>query len=311
MFDTQHAKLASVLALWLHCADGVHLHNVVNAGGQQAHLEWQTDLATHAVMPRLAWNHHHRHRQVRQELKRHLWLFGSHHKAGTVLLHRLAMIQSTNTEEPFCSISNLYGPCGTFGPSCWNEEGVRIWFDCHVTGQSLTKVRALAAGQLRAILVLRDPVAMVVSGYVYHMQSDDGIRTSLIRDVNLAEGVQLEAKRVIRDSLPEMLSAYQDGRANQDVLIVRLEEFMNSSASFDATVARLYNYSIGDIVGTQKIAKMVELASAEDLSRHPTSEHSTSFTNPELKRKAALALQSIPKDLMKQLHDYRAALGYM
>mmetsp|Transcript_35708 Transcript_35708/g.111035 ORF Transcript_35708/g.111035 Transcript_35708/m.111035 type:complete len:304 (+) Transcript_35708:123-1034(+) len=245
----------------------------------------------------------------RRKGKRRLWLFGAHHKAGTVLMHRLAMIQGRETEEQACSISNVYGPCGHFGPSCWTAPSVRIWFDCHMSATSLQKVRERSAGTLRAVHIIRDPVALVVSAYVYHMRSNDGARTELIRHVNVSNGVQLEAEAALKETLPEMLSAYRDGLVNRDVLVVRLEDFMSSSTSFNATVRKVYHHTVGDSAHGRVIERMVSLATQEDLSQHPVYGHSSS-TNPILKREAESAVQWIPDRLMRQLREYQSALGY-
>jgi len=285
-------------------------------------LQWDVDVATHSAMPPVRWStlvplvmldvHRNGRPHFRTQVPQPLWLYGAHHKAGTVLMNRLALIQGRALGEPACSISNLHGPCGSFGPSCWQEPGVRLWFDCRVTDGSLERVRDQAKGALRAVHIIRDPLGLVVSGYVYHMHSNDGARLKQMRRVNVSEGVALEAKAALRDALPEMLHAYSNSRRNRDVLVVRLEEFMNSSAGFDATVQKVYEYTVGDFKDKKTIEGMVRSAAGEDLARHPMTGHghSASLIDPDLKRDAVAALDNLPDHMKNTLLGYRKALGY-
>mmetsp|Transcript_144055 Transcript_144055/g.447415 ORF Transcript_144055/g.447415 Transcript_144055/m.447415 type:complete len:126 (+) Transcript_144055:94-471(+) len=119
-----------------------------------------------------------------------------------------------------------------------------------------------------------------------------------------------EAEAALSWSLPEMLDAYRSVQADGRIMVVRLEDFMASSESFDATVQRIYNFTVGDIVSKDAVAALTRYAAREDLRRRPWTDHSTSILNPQLKRDAALALSSIPQDVLKQLLIYRHELGY-
>lgn len=286
---------------------------------------WAVDAATHAALPPVAWDAAPRsallevrsqdrlqgHPHHKGHLPKCLWLFGAHHKSGTILMNRMALILGRTLDQPTCSIGGVHGACGpTFAPSCWDRTGVHIWFDCHLSALSLERVRALADGALRAVHIVRDPVALVVSGYVYHVHSNDGMQGTVLRRVNLTEGMALEAKAALEGPLPEMLAAYREGAKGGDVLVVRLEEFMNSSASFNATARRLFNYAVGDRVEKKALEALVNSATSEDLNRHSTSGHSSAFTDPELKRQAELAFEGLPKHLLDRLYEFRSALGY-
>mmetsp|Transcript_17423 Transcript_17423/g.49693 ORF Transcript_17423/g.49693 Transcript_17423/m.49693 type:complete len:321 (+) Transcript_17423:128-1090(+) len=290
------------------------------AVANETSLPWTGDAERRPAKPRVTWNatepiallnlqpqghpHHHSHG------KKHTWLFGAHHKSGTILLHRLALILGRVLEQPVCSVAGLQGPCGSFGSSCWQAAGARLWFDCRLSGASLERARSAAGGALRAVHIVRDPMGLVLSGYVYHMRGGDGPHTAVLRRSSLADGLALEAQTALEGPLREMLTAYQEGAKGGDALVVRLEEFTNSSTAFDAAVERVYRYAVGDLVDERTFKGLVKSAAAEDLLRHPTSDHSTSFSHPELKRQAALAFESLPEDILKRISDYRKALGY-
>jgi len=239
-----------------------------------------------------------------------VWLFGTHHKAGTVLMSRLALLLGRTLGQPTCSIAGLQGPCGSFGTSCWREPGVRVWFDCHLSDASLERVRAKAGGALRAVHMVRDPVGLVVSGYVYHLHSNDGARGERLRRASLPEGLALEAQAALEGALPEMLAAHTEGAKGGDTLQVRFEDFVNSSSSFDAAAERVFRYAAGDSLDEKALRALVRAAAAEDLERHPTSGHSASFTDPDVKRRAAEAVGSLPGHIADRLSRYRRALGY-
>jgi len=179
-----------------------------------------------------------------------------------------------------------------------------------MTSSSLASVRKVARGNLRAVHIIRDPIAVVISGYVYHTYSKDSAPVGLKR-LSLGDGIAHEAQVALAGTLPEMLGAYTESQMNNDVLTVRLEDFMASSADYDVAVERIYNFTVGDFLDREELLALKQLATREDLARRPfTTDHSSSLADPKLTRDAWTALVGLPMDLLNQLLEYRGALGY-
>uniref|UniRef100_A0A7S1WSV5 Sulfotransferase domain-containing protein n=1 Tax=Alexandrium catenella TaxID=2925 RepID=A0A7S1WSV5_ALECA len=245
-----------------------------------------------------------------------LWFFAASHKAGTNLLFSLASIQASTLGLAICS-----GTCGAnlyFGKVCEIGESTvseRTMFYCNTGAADLEKARKIAGDQLRAVQIVRDPLAMVVSGYVYDMrQKVDGFHASRsMRRMSLAQGLATEAEFAVKNVLPQMLNVYRHGQTHGDSLVLRMEDFEASSEKFDETVARLFNYTMRGLPAFYNrgvLEMMLQSAAKEDIRRNPVPD-GLSFVSPVmLKDEAHSALSSIPADLLKQLYEYRRELGY-
>lgn len=272
------------------------------------------------------------HRDDGEEMKakrsKRIWIFGSHHKSGTVLLRHLIQYQARALDLPLCV------DVGCFANRCTSKHHFtngkfydeRIWFGCSMWGKELQGVRALAKENrvnLRGVHIIRDPLALVVSGYLYHMHSLDHLYNDMkiMRNISIKGGLAIEADFVLRETLKEMISTYnasldENGVPIGDVLQVRLEDFMRSSDDYDATVKSMYDWTVGDIVDGQQMTNMMKKASRHDLHRHPFN-HSTTegfkafhVADDNMKKKAEALLNKIPEHLLKELHAARRLLGY-
>jgi len=237
-----------------------------------------------------------------------LWVYGSHHKAGTDLLRSLAVEHTVLTKVESC-IS--IGPNGWIPRRCDDElkSTAQVWFYCELSIEVLNDLTNQRA-QYRVVHVVRDPIAMVISGYIYHQSNGDTPEHLLAeRHLPMVEGLALEAKRVLEKTGAEMVSTYLRA-PKPETLHVRLESFMESSASFDATAEKVYNFTLGDKLQSSDLKKLVQKASKFDLRRHPSQHVEGHVADPTMKAQARKALEEIPTELLHELKLMRKVLGY-
>eukprot|EP00746_Dinoflagellata_sp_MGD_P139023 gnl/MRDRNA2_/MRDRNA2_72556_c0_seq3.p1 gnl/MRDRNA2_/MRDRNA2_72556_c0~~gnl/MRDRNA2_/MRDRNA2_72556_c0_seq3.p1 ORF type:complete len:214 (-),score=32.18 gnl/MRDRNA2_/MRDRNA2_72556_c0_seq3:346-987(-) len=122
-----------------------------------------------------------------------IFMYASHHKSGTELFRNLARYQSLLLGQPACvndGCAKNGGRCTHAFPST-RTDPARIYFSCHLFVKQLEAMQRFAGSNWRAVHVIRDPVALVVSGYIYHMRAGnrdlDG-QTPSIRDMSTNEG---------------------------------------------------------------------------------------------------------------------------
>jgi len=313
-------------------------------------LSWAVDSAIHEALPATRWNSsrdrlrfraakpHHplkewARRMIAKVQQKHqtqavkdaepeataaegwhgpLWFFAAHHKAGTNLLNSLAKLQGHSLGLSLCT-----GSCGInryFGPSqCrFSPEKVseRMMFYCNAGSSDLEAARRIGKSNLRAVHIIRDPIALVISGYVYDMHNEDGMHADLaMRSSDVVSGVAMEAEFALKATLPNMLAVHKSGQEKGDVLVVRMEDFLSSSQSFDDTVDRLFTYTMGQFVDRSMLDNLKQQATSEDLNRNPEPKHPNGVSRGDLKGVAKNALQSLP-ELLQRLQEYRVGLGY-
>lgn len=249
----------------------------------------------------------------RQENGPVYWLFGTHHKTGTHLARWLARYQSEAIGNPL----GEWWPQGFCSKSRHDPGPSRTWVLCHMSGPEVKEVvraASRAGGRLRMVHIIREPISMVVSSYLYHSRQADDWGPYVPRvnysQMSLAAGLEREAVWALSTEVLDMVSA---SRAREDdAMFVRLEDFTQSSASFNATVARMYEYTLGGFNEVGLIPDLVRAASAQDLHRarsasRPDEGH---VTAAELTAQAKEAVGSIPPHLLQQLRSAGEALGY-
>ena len=107
------------------------------------------------------------------------WIFVSHHKTGTVLLdtfmHAVVLpllrmsIPGVQFEKKLSR--NLPGHGSSYhNPPDWKHSRVHLY---HVFDPTAWRAIASAGHRFRLVHLVRDPVELVVSGYWYHMRTDD------------------------------------------------------------------------------------------------------------------------------------------
>lgn len=243
------------------------------------------------------------------------WVFGSHHKVGTHLIRSLARYQRDALEVGDCEHSACNkGVCS----SLWGanaRSGTRMWFSCDFTERQYKAMQDFAINNvsLRTVHVVRDPVATVISGYLYHLYSNDHCREQcqMMRNMSVSDGLAREAQWALSHTLNDMLRTYELGAHDSGMMTVRMEDLTKSSEEFDITVHRIYEHNeVGAFLTTEQRQALETRARHQDLKRHP--HHDAGHqASAEMKGKAAQALQSIPQDLYVQLREAGEKLGYV
>jgi len=268
----------------------------------------------------------------RKQQRSRFFLFGAHHKSGTVVMRHLASVQAELLEQPPCVDDGCKGGSNR----CTNkgsffvepDSSSRTYFACSVEDGMISALRRKAAESnttFRGVHVIRDPLALVVSGYLYHMHSNDHLPDEAIRRMSIELGIAYEAEYALNVTLKEMLAAYErsqseNGTGYEDVLSVRLEDLMRSSDDYDRTTAAIWNHTIGDM-STPYLLKRLRNASIKgDLRRNPLAERGSEklegdflfghVADAEMKQKAMQALKTIPPPHMEALLRARTRLGY-
>jgi len=268
----------------------------------------------------------------RQQQQSRFFLFGAHHKSGTVVMRHLANVQTELLEQPPCVDDGCKGGANR----CTNkrsffvepDNATRTYFACSVEDGMISALRQKAAQSnttFRGVHVIRDPLALVVSGYLYHMHSNDHLPDPAIRHMSLELGIAFEAEYVLNVTLKEMVAAYErsqseNGTSYDDVLNVRLEDLMRSSDDYDRTAEAIFNHTLGDM-STPYLMKRLRNASIKgDLRRNPMAERGSEkvegdflfghVADAEMKQKAMQALKQIPPQHMEALLRARSVLGY-
>lgn len=250
--------------------------------------------------------------------QKRIWLYASHHKSGTELFRNLARYQSMLLGQPPCvnhGCARNGGPCTYKFPSS-QADPAHIYFSCHLFVKQLEAIQKFSGGDWRAVHVIRDPIALVVSGYIYHMRSGnrdlDG-QTAAIRDMPTSEGLRLEAEFALTKAIPQMVDAVKWERDHpENTLVVRLEEFTRSSQDYDASVRRLYDFLAEDVFCPQYMTQLSRMAVKDDLNRAHAAPAGGSkhVAGEDIKEEVKAALQSIPAELHVKLQDARKKLGY-
>lgn len=238
------------------------------------------------------------------------WLFGPHHKAGTYML--FGLMDSFVHALKLPPIPNKDKPCSAYGLS--SNDTRRVIMPCQLTLHNLQAFRNITENDKRILHIIRDPVRLVVSGYVYHSYVDDGKFSDFtskddLRKLPITEGIELFAEFAISNWLTDMIQVYNHSKSSEDTITVNLEKFTGSSKAFDTSVAEVYQYMVGDMVGVRSIKKMQKSAKRFDVSKHPT-EHATSILFPNLTQDALSAVEALSVGILKRLHQMRKRLGY-
>jgi len=259
------------------------------------------------------------------------WHYGAHHKSGTVMLKGLAILQADLLKMERCFSGGKYG---------WRPEGcredlndtARVWFWCNFSRSLVERldrgdydfkgaagstvgdyhaVRSLERqlpGMTRGVHVIRDPIAMVVSGYIYHRKSED---TPLIllptRNMSRQKALEVEARFVLLRHGREMLHTYLS--APQWLLNVRFESFTESSRSYDATVKAVYQHMLGDVATDEKRQELLWGSVHWDLRRHPPRQEEH-VAKDDTREEVTQALNDIPSGYLEKLRELRRLLGY-
>eukprot|EP00928_Gymnodinium_smaydae_P000923 TRINITY_DN1033_c0_g1_i1.p1 TRINITY_DN1033_c0_g1~~TRINITY_DN1033_c0_g1_i1.p1 ORF type:complete len:343 (+),score=78.03 TRINITY_DN1033_c0_g1_i1:78-1106(+) len=239
-----------------------------------------------------------------------LLVFGAHHKTGTHLLRNFANFTSAFLgEEKRCVDDGCLKKGLCTSNFARRSPTSRIYFACSLTQDKLAGVKSVSpGGRFRAVHSVRDPLAVVVSGYLYHMipeNTDLNGQDPSIKTMCLNDGIALEARHALNGTIPEMVSAVQSPDAR--VLTVDLDEFTESSQHFDEAARRVFAHLLGE-EQEEAIETLTRLAGAEDLNRGKVEENH--IADEDLEEVALRALKAVPAEIMEELQRYRELLGY-
>eukprot|EP00408_Alexandrium_pacificum_P063726 CAMPEP_0171169286 /NCGR_PEP_ID=MMETSP0790-20130122/8137_1 /TAXON_ID=2925 /ORGANISM="Alexandrium catenella, Strain OF101" /LENGTH=363 /DNA_ID=CAMNT_0011634131 /DNA_START=73 /DNA_END=1164 /DNA_ORIENTATION=+ len=257
------------------------------------------------------------------------WHYGSHHKSGTDLLRGLAYAHVQAMKEPYCLSHGKYG----FEPPECNRnltDVAKLWSWCNFSARLIKHLelgapragdyRSLGrgeraqrrpSGRLRGVHMVRDPVSMVVSGYIYHMHSDDTPPfLTAIRNLSMVDGLTREARFLLNAHGREMATSY--ALAPPWVLQVRFEAFTESSASFDEAVAAVYKHMLGGIYTKGQRSLLAGYAARHDLRRGQQSSKvmQNHVADHALKDTVREVVKTIPPKVLAKLKAMRQRLGY-
>jgi len=274
------------------------------------------------------------------------WHYGSHHKSGTVMLDELAVEHGRVMQKGHCWVRA--GMKSPLPPDCVRQrDRVSVWFWSHITqrligdiandridwsdvyhrnhtnwrdpghlpavppgsgSQGGPRAQAEAPSRLRGVMIIRDPISMVLSAYVYHLKSNEVPALNKIRRMSVEDGLALVVRYTLDRGAREMLDAYRS--LPEWVMPVRFEGFTRSSESFDETAAAVYEYMLGDVYTEEERARLLESAKLHDLHRHPHDAGDAHVSDNDLEQKVRSTLQRIPKEYLDPLMSWRAFLGY-
>lgn len=235
------------------------------------------------------------------------WVYGAHHKAGTVLLRQLAAEQADVLGVEGCYSMGTYGWLPKRCPVLRRKQA-RLFFRCSLVSQWLQDLHGRGL-TFRTAHIIRDPIAMVVSGYIYHQKNEEDSPSILkpFRNASMLDALAAEASFVLEHSGKQMVDTFLHYPPNS--LHVRLEDFTSSSSSYDETVQVLYDHMAGDIVNASQRTELMTRAVKHDLKRGGkfVPVHVADVDRTEEVRKV---VDQLPPDVLAKLKEMRRTLGY-
>lgn len=165
---------------------------------------------------------------------------------------------------------------------------------------------------------MRDPVGMVISGFLYHNHSTDTIPfldgapgPELYSHMNLRDGLITEAAAELQSTIPDMLETFETSKKDHRVLTVRLEDF---SSDFDGTTRRIFTHFLGPYQD-KVVSELITAAAAYDISRwsHEKKIASHHIARREVKTVAVQVLESLLAEhnpYIEKIYNLRATMGY-
>ena len=206
--------------------------------------------------------------------------------------------------------------CNTVSPHCQCGWRVRVWCD------PTESTSIFRHGERRLVVIVRDPLDLAVSSYIYHMRSNDirdsGFRSAAVlrkyfRRQNATQGLLFQAGLLIRMQ-GDNHSARLDERTGgpgialrmhrvlreaplNSSLVLYMDNFTSSSTSFDRTVDRLYHFLLDGLASNQEIVQLRRDATRFDLHRFPSKHAADSMKTTQFR--ATL-------DSLSHTEEYRA-----
>jgi hypothetical protein len=202
--------------------------------------------------------------------KREVIVGATHHKSGTILLHNLFEHLAKVTGAPFKSDNNTH-------LSCVKAQGPVILHYQNVIPDNIPEIeRCYHVTGYRLGYIVRDPVALVVSGYLYHKRSNDCWNAcpadrEAMRNASLAKGLKMQAGAVLLSTLAEqqgvvdeLCKSRERKRKADSTVILKLSDF---TENFDHAVSALLGSVAGGLFRGDLITAAEKAAQVDDISR--------------------------------------------
>ena len=216
------------------------------------------------------------------------YLVGANHKTGTGLLRSLVgrvflVLGATYS----CQVSPPAGPWGQLTTdgihNCSDSPDAHIRFAKDIAPNDLTTVRHLAAsagGEMRAVMTIRDPAAMLASAYCYHHRGMEyGLQPAPNRKPWPWPGIMsmgpAEGMEALSDGMFGVIESMTEAAEIADVsdtLVLRFEDITRSSEDFDRSTAAIVDFFFQDfflqgVLPAELRSQMLLEAQAADLHR--------------------------------------------
>lgn len=185
-----------------------------------------------------------------------LFVMGAHHKTGTFFCHGVGLGLEVVASGQYWIVRKETTVRGMTQATLLRPLFV-------LEGQIDTKKymwMKTARVPLRFVHLVREPVALVVSGYIYHRTHprDNGGTPMLpqrLAIVNTSDGLDLEARAALRRTLPQMASVVNATRGDPNVLLLGLEDVAHN---FTAAVAAILEHFFSGLA-TYDATRLVDL----------------------------------------------------
>lgn len=257
----------------------------------------------------------------------YLYFVGASHKAGTVILRNimqrafdvLGANYSCYERWPVCGAITMVG-----GMNHCKEpphvEDCPIRWNCNMVASDMQAGRpGTASKEMRAVIIIRDPLEMVASAYCFHHRGKEPgskFAPANITSLSPAEGMPLVADLMLSNT-KDMVAAYQASGKNTHA--VKYEDITRSSADFDRVVAGMFSFLFGGLINDSSMQLMLKEATLEDVHRDHVSDDVRLGPGDDLdhvsddtcKTAAREAIPFIQEDLLMHYHIDRKVLGYV
>jgi hypothetical protein len=206
-------------------------------------------------------------------IENRVFIFGAWHKSGTNLVRKTASFFNTVLNIRKCCNDGCRHPgsCSDSKPPASFLQHERTFFLCRTRIEYVAKLRAAVGANWRGVIVTRDPLFMLVSAYVYHTNVNNtwdfgGCDGEQMKQVGLLEGLRIQLKCTMWE-VNIMVDAYRLSQSDNNLMVARFEDFVESSDSFDRAMGAIYQHQASNSTGHAE--DFVAMVSSLDLRRNP------------------------------------------
>jgi len=230
-------------------------------------------------------------------------MFWTHHKTGTVLLHDIKRVVAGHLRLVYNG-HNVH--------EC--PEAGALWQYAAFGSLDLEVILAKCP-HFRAVHMIRDPLELLASSYMYHSHSNDtmGMATgpSILAGKPLEEGLQIEAQAITAPDpwavFAEMMPIHKEMGGDPRVLTLHLGEF---EADYDGTARRMFHFLFDGTEYESEVEALVMLAKQYDSSDAAPSPH---IAGKDEKVKVRAAIDELLRrgdPAVQRVASFRSDLGF-